>query len=239
MGLFKSLMKKADTKSAASVSLSFPELRTGSKVEVLTPANTLLFVGRLRVLKGGDILEIRGESGGYLPRGLYNQALKLQIFQADGTTLALRATVAQSSYDFWRVENLQYLQNSEKRSFFRQNIGVDGWVYPLTSSKGQRFPCTVLDISAGGARVRSTKLFQLGATFRLEVSVFPGDLPFSITCAVLRTVVRPQPGSPVKKYEYGCQFVELTPRDQERLTQAVFTLQRKAIQKQRNQAADL
>lgn len=233
MGLFKSLMKKADDKAAASVSLSFPELRSGTKVEVLTPANTLLFVGRLRVLKGGDVLELRGESGGYLPRGLYNQALKLRIFQADGTTLALNATVAQSSFDFWRVENLRYLQNNENRSFFRQNIGVDGWVYPLTSAKGQRFPCTVLDISAGGARVRSTKLFQLGATFRLEVSVFPGDPPFSITCEVLRTAVRAQPGSPVKKFEYGCRFTELSPRDQERLTQTVFTLQRKAIQKQR------
>lgn len=234
MGLFKSLLKKAEETTAPAFHLSdFPDLYTGMKVEVMTPANALLFVGRLRLLQGGDILEIRGEGGGYLPRGVYNQPVKLRMFQRDGTAITLTGAVGQNSFDFWRIQKLSYLQNSENRSYYRQYAGVDGWVESLTTAKGQRFPCTVLDISAGGARVLTSKLFQLGVTFQLEAPLIPGEEPIIVKCKVLRTMVRSQSGSPVKKFEYGCQFEELTPRMQERLTQSVFTLQRRGIQKSR------
>ena len=39
----------------------------------------------------------------------------------------------------------------------------------------------------------------------------------------------------MKKFEYGCQFVDVPPREQERLLQAIFTLQRKVLQSRRDQ----
>ena len=235
MCFFKSLLKKTKPEPAGYDFLEdFPDLYSGMKVEVLTPANDLIFVGKLRIL-GGGVLEVRAEAGGYLPRGLYNQPVKLRAFQKDGTAFTMDGAVGPNGYDFWRIERLRYLQNSENRNFYRQSIGGEGWVYPITSAKGQRFPCQILDISAGGCRVLTEKLFELGGSFQLETSLLPGEVPFNITCQVKRTQVRAKPGSPVKKFEYGCQFMELPPREQDRLMQSIFTLQRKALRARRDQ----
>lgn len=232
MGLFKFLLKKPEEKAPPRAD-SLPDLYTGMKVEVLTPANALLFVGKLRVLQGGDLLEVHGDGEGYLPRALYNQPVKLRAFQRSGEAYTFNGTVTQNSRSFWRVEKLKSLQSEENRSFFRQNTGVEGWVYPITSSKGQRFACNVLDISGGGARVITSKLIELGGTFQLEAAVLPGQTPFNVTCQVTRLLVRSHSGNPSKKYEYGCQFVDLSPRDEERIMKSVFALQRKVIQARR------
>lgn len=234
MGLFSSLLKRADSSSSAGQAgqSDFPELYTGMKAEVLTPANALIFVGRIKPLSG-DRLDIRAESGGVIPRAVYSQPVKLRCFQKDGETFTLNGTVAQNSFDFWRVENLKYLQNSENRSFFRQNTGTEGFVSPLSAGKGQRIPCKVLDISVGGTRVVVGRLFAQGDRFQLEAAFLPGEEPFTFTCQVMRVMVRSTTGSVKKNFEYGCQFVDLPQREQERLLQSIFTLQRKMLQARR------
>nr|WP_325231239.1 PilZ domain-containing protein [uncultured Oscillibacter sp.] len=230
MAFFKSLFKKEELPPAIPPD-DFPELYSGMKVEVLTPANALLFVGRLR-LSGSNQVDVLGESGGFLPRVLYNQPVKLRCFQKDGDTLTLNGTIGPNDPKFWRIENLQSLQNSENRNFFRQNAGVEGTV---RSESGQKYACKVLDIGGGGARVLTEKLFQLESTFQLETSLLSTEEPFTFTCRVRRVIVRAQTASPMKKYEYGCQFVEVPPREQERLLQAIFTLQRKVLKSRRDQ----
>lgn len=230
MAFFKSLFKKEELPPAIPPD-DFPELYSGMKVEVLTPANALLFVGRLR-LSGSSQVDVLGESGGFLPRVLYNQPVKLRCFQKDGDTLTLNGTIGPNDPKFWRIEHLQSLQNSENRNFFRQNAGVEGTV---RSESGQRYACKVLDIGGGGARVLTEKLFQLESTFQLETALLSTEEPFTFTCRVRRVIVRAQTASPMKKYEYGCQFVEVPPREQERLLQAIFTLQRKVLKSRRDQ----
>lgn len=230
MPFFKSLFKKEEPPPSVPPD-DFPDLHSGMKVEVLTPANALIFVGRLR-LSGPNQVDVLGESGGFLPRALYNQPVKLRCFLKDGDTLTLNGTVGPNDPKFWRVEKLQSLQSSENRSFFRQNIGVEGQIFPTT---GQKYPCKVLDISAGGARVLSAKLLQLEEVFQLEASFLPTEEPFTLSCRIKRTTVRAETASPMKKYEYGCQFVDVPPREQERLLQVIFTLQRKVLRARREQ----
>ena len=86
-----------------------------------------------------------------------------------------------------------------------------------------------------GARVLTEKLFELNSAFQLETAFLPGENPFTITCLVKRIQVRTKPGSPTKKFEYGCQFSDMSPREQDRLLQSIFTLQRKALRSRRDQ----
>lgn len=230
MALFKSLFKKEEPVSTVPPE-DFPELFNGMKAEVLTPANALIFVGRIRLLTGNQV-DVLGETGGFLPRAVYNQRVKLRCFQRDGDTFTLNGTVGPNDPKFWRIEKLESLQSSENRNFFRQNIGVEG---QILFDSGQKVSCKVLDVSAGGARVLTSKLFQLNSTFQLEASFLPTEDPFTLTCLIKRTSVRAQTASPMKKYEYGCQFVDVLPREQERLLQVVFTLQRKALRARREQ----
>lgn len=225
MAFFKSLLKR---EAPAPGTPDFPELYTGMKVEVLTPTNVLIFLGRLRVLNN-DTLEVRAESGGFLPRAVYNQQVKLQGIQKNGQTFAIHGAVGPNAPTFWRIERLRTLQSHENRNYFRQAVGSDGWVYPVTTSQGQRFSCKVLDISGGGARVVTSKLFQLDVPFQLELSLLPEEEPFLLTCKVKRILPHSKPGSPGRRFEYGCQFVDIPPREQERLVQAIFTIQRNAL----------
>lgn len=233
MGLFKSFFKKVEQPSPTAQADAFPELYNGMKMEVLTPANTLIFVGRLKVMDR-DLLELRSENGGLLPRAIYNQPVKLRGFQRDGQTFTLYGAIGPNGPDFWRIERLRNLQSSENRSFFRQNTGVEGFISSTTSSKNQKFSCKVLDISGGGARIVTQKLLDLEALFQLEAPLLTEEAPFFIPCQVKRIVVHSKPGSSAKRFEYGCQFLEMPQKEQERLLQAIFTLQRKVLQARRD-----
>ncbi len=207
-----------------------PELSSGIRVEVLTMENHLLFVGRMKILDGG-VLELRRDTGDPLPQALYNSKVKLRGFQRNSQPFCMNGTVGKSSRDFWQVENLEVLQNRENRSFFRQNTELDARVMPSGHYRGmgrEQAECKVLDISAGGARVLSRNVYVEGDRFQLETELLPDERPFSVVCQVLRVI--PRRGF---KYEYGCRFEGLSEQEQQRLLRAVFTIQRKILQAQR------
>jgi hypothetical protein len=62
----------------------------------------------------------------------------------------------------------------------------------------------VQDVSAVGAQVTTSKLFQLETFLHLEVTLLTGEAPFSLNCQVKRVQVQSKPGSFSKKYVYGC-----------------------------------
>lgn len=203
------------------------EFSAGTRVEVLSPENRLLFVARMRVVEG-TIVELRRDTDDPLPRALYNSKIKLRGFQKNSQPFCLVGTVGRSSREFWQLENLEVLQTRENRVFFRQNTDLDARVMPSGHYRGltrELVECKVLDISAGGARVLSRNVYMEGDRFQLRVEILPEERPFSVTCQVLR--ITPRKGF---KYEYGCKFEGLSEPEQQRLLRAVFEIQRKILQ---------
>lgn len=235
MKFFKGILKAAPEKQTQPPDLvdsqETPELYSGMKVEVLTMENHLIFVGRLELL-GGGILELRRDTEDPLPQALYNSKVKLRGFQRNSQAFSLNGTVGRSSRDFWQIENLEILQSQEHRNFFRQNTDMDARVMPSGRYRGlgrELAECRVLDVSAGGARVLTKNVYQEGDFFQLEAALLPNERPFSITCQVLR--VTPKKGF---RYEYGCRFEALDEKERQRLLRAIFTIQRKMLQAQRD-----
>lgn len=235
MKFFKGILRDAPQKSAAqsqsrSGSSKGPDFYSGMKVEVLTMEMHLLFVGRLKILDGG-VLELRRNTDDPLPQALYNSSVKIRGFQRNSQPFCLKGTVGKSSRDFWQVENLEILQTKENRNFFRQATDLNARAMPNSRYKGlgqETAECKVLDISAGGVRILTKNVYQEGDSFELEAALLPNEKPFFVVCQVLR--VTPKKGF---KYEYGCKFGAMSPQEQQRLQRAVFTIQRKAIQAQR------
>ena len=235
MGLFDSFRKKGTPAAAAKAGGgAFPELYAGMKAEVLTEGNSLIFVGTLDGLSG-TAAEVHAESAGVIPQTVYNRPVKLRCFRRNGETFTLIGNVTQNTAKFWRIVGLKKVQTSENRNFFRQNTGVDGFLAPGSLLSDRKSPCKILDVSAGGARVQTERLFAKNATFQLEASLLPEEKPFHVTCKVVRVSIRSAPGSVTKRYEYGCQFVDMPPREQERLLQSIFVLQRRVLQARREQ----
>lgn len=235
MKFFKGILKAAPEKQRRPPdpvdSQEMPELYSGMKVEVLTMENHLIFVGRLGLL-GGGILELRRDTEDPLPQALYNSKVKLRGFQRNSQAFSMNGTVGKSSRDFWQIENLEILQSQEHRNFFRQNTDMDARVMPSGRYRGlgrEQAECRVLDVSAGGARVLTKNVYQEGDFFQLEAALLPNERPFSVTCQVLR--VTPKKGF---RYEYGCRFEALDEKERQRLLRAIFTIQRKMLQAQRD-----
>lgn len=206
-----------------------PDIYTGMKVEVLTLENHLLFVGQVRVLSG-DRLRIRTEDPtDRLPRILYGTKVKVRGFQRNFQTFALYGIVTQNTSEFWNIEQLEYLQNQESRNFFRQKIEMDGKILSGTGGKDSSgIACKILDISAGGTCVLTKEVYEKGDRFVLESRFFPEEEPFIFTCQIQRISEREH-----KDMEYGCEFLNLSEKEQERLLRVIFKIQRETLQHQR------
>lgn len=212
-----------------------PVLSPGMQVEVMTMENHLLFVGRLTLLDGG-VLELRRGTGEALPQVLYNSRIKLQGFQHNSEPFVLEGVVGKTSREFWQVRDLSVLQNREGRSFFRQTTDLEARVMPKShhrTAAQAAEQCKVLDISAGGARVLTRNIYEVGDTFVLEAELLPSERPFTVACRVVRVTVKKE-----DRFEYGCQFEAIDEKERQRLLRAIFTIQRKTLRSRREEQPD-
>lgn len=209
-----------------------PKLYNGMPATVLNEEGTPVFSGRLRILEDGA-LEVRAaEDAPLVPPPVYRQQVKLRLTPEEGGTISLRGEILGSGLRVWRIQRQGHaparsssIPAVNNRAAFRQNAGIGGLLLlPL----GEVLPCEVEDISADGAQVATSRLFQLNSRFRLQVNLLSGEEPFFLDCQIRRTQVKPGNTSFSKKYIYGCQFFNVPPREQQRLLRVLFDLERRA-----------
>ena len=207
------------------------ELQPGMMAEVMTPDNRLLFVGRVDKVQetGVSIRETNDET---LPMVLVNKPVKVRFYR-ETDNIVLHGKVCGSTIKMWKVDRLQSTFTSEQRAFFRQSISVNIEAQcgrPNRAGRsGALFPCKVLDISAGGMLISSAEVYIEGERILVDrVPLVQSAPTFSFSCRVRRA------GEWKKGVNrYGCQFEALAPRDQDRLLQAIFTIQREEIKKRK------
>lgn len=123
----------------------------------------------------------------------------------------------------WRVENLVIDHVGNDRSFFRLDLNVGASVTKFGGQDaGEEFPCKLLNISVGGTRIMAAQRFWEGDRLLLNVRLPEGGSNSVIFCKVLRVIEKSE-----GLFEYGCQFMELTEADEDKITQSIFALQRK------------
>ena len=208
------------------------ELWPGMVAEVMTPDNRLIYVGRVEKIHNGGVY-IRESTDDTLPMVLVNKPVKVRFYQEDGN-IVLHGKVCGSTAKMWKIDRLETTFAKEKRAFFRQSISVEiGAKCGKYPSRGGRpstyFPCHVLDISAGGLLLSCSEVFADGDRLLVtEIPLVANAPTFTFSCQVRR-------GSVWKKgvTRYGCQFESLTPKEQDQLLQAIFTIQREEIRRRR------
>ena len=204
----------------------FPELKQGMQVDVLSMDNHLLFSAALEN-PTREALELRRVSGGSLPQVMGNNKIKMRGKQENEKLFFLSGEVVKSDWDHWQVEKLEILETLDSRAFFRQKADLEAKaMLGAEYYTGEKYvPCKVLDISGGGARLRTRDVYRAGDLILLEFKPVPNEPEFSIACRVRRAE---QKGP--EKWEYGCQFLSLVGQEQERLMRVIFDLQRKMLQ---------
>ena len=212
------------------------EIEVGMLLEVLTESNEVLF--RARVIDfDGDSIRIKNDNGGDTPPVMYNSEYKLRGYLDDDRRVVYHGTVCGSTRSMWKMDQLANWFTWEKREFFRQNISVEA-VLTRIKWNGDRsndplreedeFNCKLLDVSGGGVLLACDASFSVGDQLRVgNAEILPESEPFSFRCSIRRVEQA--------RYTnlYGCQFLRMSPTEQDRLVRAIFTLQREEAKRLR------
>ncbi len=221
MGLFDRFKKRTVEEQEAVL----PDLSPYSDlaVEVSSMDGQLLFMARLTILLRGRA-ELRQLSPSSLGEDVESLPVRIRGYQksADQAVCLEGAISPQPVRYVWAVENLRLMQVGNDRAFFRLNTNVNARVVPSEGPEaGEEKPCRLLNISVGGARIRSDFAWQEGDKFTLKVQLLEDREISDLSCRILRVVKNTPP------YEYGCQFLNLSEADQDRITENIFAAQRR------------
>ncbi len=226
MNLFHRLFDRKEKKPASQEAggtrkEAQPDVYSGMRVEVTDQEGKLLFVAKLQGLRG-DKAELYQYSETELSPE--EEAIPVHIRGYNDHTrkaIYMEAAISPVSKHTWKVEGLTVSRAANDRAFFRLNTDLPATAVTFSGLEMGEKPCRMLNISVGGACIRSEFQYYEGDKFLLKVKLIE-DRPESVMyCQVLRIVER-ENGFP----EYGCQFLELTEEDQERIIQNIFTAQR-------------
>ena len=203
----------------------------GMRLEVLNDNNEVLFRARVEEVDG-DSMKISNASGDDMPVVVFNSEYKLRGHH-DGQTVVYHGFISGSTSRIWKLSQVTNWSTWERREFFRQNIAVEALVKLVESVergpvKENAVKCKLLDVSGGGVLLGCDATFAWGDELQVgHAEIIPDAPPFSFRCTVRR----------VQKarftYLYGCQFVGLSPGEQDRLIRAIFMLQREEAKRLR------
>lgn len=199
------------------------ELYSGLQVDVISIGGQPLFTARLLGVRGdsGQLSQSPGTPQLRVPEGDPLSVYLRGYSSKDARAVYLQGTIALRSDRLWLVKRLTLVKAVNDRAFFRVDTNLAACIEPAGRTGAAKEPCRLLDLSVGGARIRAAEGRWAGEKFPLCIQLHPGWEPITILCQVLH--VTPRDGG---RAEYGCCFLELKPSDEEKITQAIFEIQR-------------
>ncbi len=197
------------------------EIYSGMRVEVTTEEGRLIFVAKLLGLRGNQAeLHQYSEAGIALPEEPIHVRIR-GYSDRDRKAVYMEGDISPRPNHIWQVEGLTLVQVGNDRAFFRLDTNLDASVTMFSGLQSGEKPCRLLNISVGGAFISSQFQYHRDDKFMLKVKLLE-DRPESVMfCQVLRVIEKEGANT-----EYGCQFLELTEADQEKITRNIFAAQR-------------
>lgn len=198
------------------------DIYSGMRVEVTEMEGRMLFIAKLMGIYGnkGELhqyseIEMTQENNEPLPvkiRG-YSDHKKKAVYMEGVITPRLE--------HIWQVENLSVIKIENDRAFFRLETNIDATATMFTGLEIGEKKCKLLNISVGGACIGTESRYHMGDKFMLKFKLLEDRAMSVIYCQVVRVTEKED-----AKFEYGCQFLELTDEDQETITQNIYVVQR-------------
>lgn len=197
------------------------EAYSGMRVEVSTFEGQLLFVAKLLGLHGSC-----AQLAPYSQPAIFQESEPLHVrirgySDRDRKAVSMEGIITPTPGGTWAVEGLTVSSTGNDRAFFRLAINLDATATMFSGLEMGEKPCKLLNISVGGASISSESRYHMGDKFLLKVRLLE-DKPVSAIYGQVVRIVERDGG----RFEYGCQFLELTDDDQEKITQNIFAIQR-------------
>ena len=197
-----------------------PGVYNGMRLEVLDRENELLFVADAEALRETMLELVRTSE---LLHPVEEEPLPVSIrgfnaFQNCGIHIdGMLSRLAQSQDSAWIVRELDLKGNDAGRSFSRQPIEARGWVQAAGTDGW--IDIQVVNASAGGVCFRSAEHFEQGQKLNIRFRLRRGREQPPLAIAIRRISER------ADGYEYGSEFVDLTPEVETNITRTLIQLQ--------------
>lgn len=198
------------------------EVYSDMRVEVATLTDELLFAATL--------LEIHENCAQLQPHIETAPSWKLEPIRVkirgyseeDSKAICMEGTVTPSIEKLWQVEDLKLISKSNDRAFFRPRTNMNAIVTLVNNNSFEEDHCKLLNLSVGGVCISSKCEYRKGDTLLLKVQL-PSEKELSLFFCRIQRVTERTPA----KYEYGCQFMDMSTPEQEKIARVIFDLQRK------------
>lgn len=196
------------------------EIYSGMRVEVTAFDDRMLFVAKLMGLHGSQ-----AELHQYSEAAISQEELlpvKIRGYSdRDRKAVYMEGTITPLPQNKWSVAELKVCRIGNDRAFFRLDTNLDATATMFSGLAMGEKPCKLLNISIGGAYIRSEFRYHDGDKFLLKVRLLEERPESAMFTQVVRVIEKGDAG-----FEYGCRFLELTEADQEQITQNIFAVQR-------------
>ncbi|RKJ40936.1 PilZ domain-containing protein [Acutalibacter sp. 1XD8-33] len=222
MKLFNLFGKKAIAKPADTGKKDMTaemEMYSGMRVEVTAQDGQFLFIAKLAGLRGNTAeLHLRSAAGISPEEPMLVKIRGYSDYERKA--VYLQGLVLPEGENLWRASELTVDEIKNARAFFRLSVDLDASLTAFGGFSAGEIPCRLLNISVGGAGVRSKERYQEGDKLLLKSRLRESAPESVMYCQVLR-VEEKEDG----QFEYGCQFLGLTEDDQDKISQNIFAAQ--------------
>ena len=197
------------------------DVYSGMRVEVTADTGQVLFVAKLLGLHGNKA-ELHQYSEFEVNKDVEAFHARIRGYSDyERKVVYMEGVITPGPKHIWQVEELATVYIGNDRAFFRLETNLNATATMFSGLTMGEKPCKLLNISIGGASIRSEYRYHEGDKFLLKVRLLE-DRPESAMFAQIVRVVEKEEGT----FEYGCQFLELTDADQGQITQNIFAVQR-------------
>lgn len=216
----KKSRRKQSEKSEEAASTASEQVYSGMRTEVTDFDGRMLFVAKLTSL-WKDTAQLYQYSESQLSPESEPTRVRIRGYNDKERKAVYMEGVISPKPDYiWQVEELIVLKLTNERAFFRLDTDLDATITTFSGFQAGEKDCKLLNISVGGARIGSEDRYEEGDKFMLKVKLLEDRPVSTMYCQVLRVIEKEE-----SKFEYGCQFLEMTEEDQEKITRNIFAAQ--------------
>lgn len=194
--------------------------------------NKLLMWGEVEAVTDELAMDIAPGEDCLVPHMLHGTPVRA-VLRNRSKILILDCTICGFNGTVLRVENIEKIQDTERRNYFRINTAAEGRVCKFRREKGDDiYSAKLKDISLSGARFVSEGDFSEEQEVRLYDFTLTNELnPYDLEGVILS---KDEEGE--GEFLYRCKFEELDYASSDHLCKAIFTLQREQKRERRGRS---
>lgn len=203
-----------------------PNIQYGMKIDVIMKDEQVCMSGYVDDYNG-VMLYLTDPKGNAFPIQ-FGAELKLRCYETEEQFTTYHAVAVSCRNATLKITEVCNWYGWERRGFYRQSMSTEARVLRTYRAMPQIMQqidvpvvCRVLDISGGGLlMVCSQATYEVGDRLCvMDVFLFDDEPPYTMLCEVMRIE------KARTNYMYGCRFIDLGEKEEDRLVHAIFRLQ--------------